>query len=72
MNRNQIADYIMGQFKKKMKMEDRDDLTLEIDFESWDYEDYTCEVIERKDNGKVWTIECYSTGRIRNILELGE
>ena len=66
-----MEEKILEQFKKKMKMEDRNDLAFSVDFENWDYGDYTCEVLERKDNGKVWTIECYSTGRIRKILEVG-
>ncbi len=65
-----MEEKILNQFKKKMQMEDRTDLIFSVDWSNWRYGDYTCEIMERADYGRVWSIECYSTGRIKSILEL--
>ena len=78
MNRNQIADYIMVQFKKKMKMEDRDDLHISLDIEEANSDEYGLGfmfnngaiITESKDNGRVWQVTTYGTGRIKQIYEM--
>lgn len=32
---------------------------------------YTCEVMERQDNGKVWTCECTKSGNVKDAYEVG-
>lgn len=72
-----LEQYILAQFKKKMKMEDRNDLNIQLETEETITEEgfgfrFINEAIitERKDNGKVWTITTYSTGRIKQIYEI--
>lgn len=39
------------------------------DPEDWD-EEHICEVMEKQDNGKVWTIKCTKTGNVKNVWKL--
>ena len=74
----ELEQYILAQFKKKMKMEDRNDLSISLDMEEANSDEYGlgymfnngAVVSESKDNGKVWQVTTYSTGRIRQIYEI--
>lgn len=46
------------------------DLIIAIDPENWE-EEHTCEVMERQDNGKVWTCECTKNGNIKDVYQIG-
>lgn len=32
-----------------------------------DYNTYSCEIMEKQDNGKVWTVECTRTGNVKEV-----
>lgn len=69
---------ILEQFKKKMKMEDRNDLSISLDMEEANSNEYGIGfmfnngaiITEKKDNGRVWQVTTYSTGRIKGIYEM--
>lgn len=61
---------ILEQFKKKMKMEGSNDLIISLDCDDFGNFENECEIIESKDNGRVWQVTTYSTGRIRQIYEM--
>lgn len=68
-----LKDKILEQFKKKMKKEVEElELIVALTEDCWpDFEGtYSCEVMETKDNGKVWECDCTKSGNIKNIWEL--
>lgn len=61
---------ILSSFKKKMKKEvDGLELFVSYDPDLWS-EAHEVDIIENKDNGKVWTCFCSKNGRIESILEV--
>ena len=62
---------ILEEFKKKMKMQDRDDLRIHLDTDDWGNYEGECEIYEAADFGKVWNVITTKTGRIKDIWELG-
>jgi len=59
---------ILDQFKKKMRMENRNDLIITLDVDEWG--EFLNEAIIMEPHGKVWNITTYSTGRILSICEV--
>lgn len=58
---------ILEQFKKKMKMEDKD---LIITLDEGEYGEFMNGAVIMEPKGKVWQVTTYSTGRIKGIYEL--
>ena len=69
MNNREIEKYILEQFVKKVNI-DIDKIRIELDTDDWGNYENEAVIIERKDNGKVWNVVTYSTGRIRCITEI--
>ena len=68
-----LEDKILEAFKKKMKKEVEGlELMVALTEDCWpDFDGaYLCEVMETKDNGRVWTLECTKKGNIKDIDEL--
>lgn len=61
---------ILEQFKKKMKMEERNDLIISLDCDDFGNYLNTCEVMEKQTNGKVWDVITTRSGNIKSIYEL--
>ena len=58
---------ILESFKKRMgKKVQGLDLLVSLNGDCGDW-DNTCEIMETKDNGKVWLVECTKTGNIKSI-----
>lgn len=70
----ELENRILKSFKKYMGKEVEDlDLIVCISPDCWpeDIDNiYTCEVMERKDNGKVWTCECTKNGKVKETIQL--
>lgn len=59
---------IIEQFKKKMKLDGDFTLILDIDeYGNWEQEGT---IMEKGDNGKVWAVTFYKTGKIKSIVEV--
>jgi len=69
----ELEERILKNFTKKMKKE-VEGLELYVAFseDCWpDYEgNYLVEVMEKQDNGRVWTCECTRSGNIKYCYEL--
>lgn len=68
-----IEEKVLENFKRKMKEKVKDlDLIAVFNEDAWPDEDgnYFIEVLERKDNGRVWTLECTRSGNIKEVYEL--
>ena len=68
-----LEEKILKSFKKYMKEEVEGlDLIVSTTPDCWpDFEGaYTCEVMEKQDNGKVWTCECTKSGNIKATYKL--
>ena len=68
-----IEQVILENFKKKMKEEVKDlNLLVSLSEDTFpdDYGIYSCEVMESKDNGKVWNVICTRNGKIKDIILL--
>ena len=69
-----LEEKILASFKKKLGKEAKGlDLFVAISPDCWsDWENtYTCEVMEKQDNGKVWSLECTKSGNIKDYYQLG-
>ena len=61
---------ILKSFINKMNEEANElELIVSIDPETWE-EEHICEVLETKDNGKVWELKCTRSGNVKEIYEL--
>ena len=68
-----LEEKILVAFNKYMGEEVKGlDLIISICPDCWpDYEGtYSCEVMEKQDNGKVWNVECTKFGKIKDCIEL--
>lgn len=68
-----IEEKILFNFKKKMKDEVKDlDLFVALAEDTFPDEDgvYSCQVMERQDNGKVWDVICTKSGNIKDVYQL--
>lgn len=70
-----LEEKILKSFIKYMGKE-VEGLELEVALspDCWpeDYDNlYTCEVMEKQDNGKVWTCECTKSGKVKDAYEVG-
>lgn len=69
-----MEEKILKSFTKKMGKEVEGlDLMVVISPDCWpeDLDNiYTCEVMEKQDNGRVWTCECTKNGNIKEIYEI--
>lgn len=62
---------ILESFNKKMGKEVQGlELLVALNTDEYDNWDKTCEVMETKDNGKVWFVECTKTGNVKSIYQL--
>lgn len=62
---------ILNNFIKKMGKQVQElDLFVALNTDEYDNWDKTCEVMETKDNGKVWFVECTKTGNIKSAYQL--
>ena len=71
----ELEEKILKSFIKYEGNEVKDlDLIVFIDEDYWPDPDniynYCCEVMERKDNGRVWTCVCTKSGKIKETYEL--
>ena len=71
----ELENTILKSFKKYMGKEVNDlDLIVYIEEDYWPDPDsiynYCCEVMESKDNGRVWTCTCTKNGRVKDACEL--
>lgn len=69
----ELEQKILKLFIKYMEKEVEGlDLFVALTEDCWpDFEGtYSCEVMERQDNGKVWTCECTKSGKIKEVIEL--
>lgn len=63
-----MKEQILEQFKKKMKLDGEFTLILDTDeYGNWEQEGT---IMEKGDNGRVWAITCYKTGKIKSIVEV--
>lgn len=62
---------ILDEFKKKMKMQDRTDLKIQLDTDDWGNYENECEIYEAANNGRVWNVTTTRTGKIKSIYEVG-
>ena len=69
MNNREIEKYILEQFIKRTGITN---VSVHLDTDDWGNYENEAEIVERKDNGKVWNVITYSTGRIRQLVEMGE
>lgn len=72
---SELESKILKSFTKKLGKEVEGlDLIVFIDEDYWPDPDniynYCCEVMESKDNGKVWTCVCTKSGNIKEYYEL--
>lgn len=68
-----LEEKILEGFKKKLKEEIKDlDLFVSVSEDNWpdDYKVYSCEVMERKANGKAWDVTCTKNGNVKDIILL--
>lgn len=68
-----LEEKILKSFQKLLGKEVEDlDLFVALVEDCWpDYDGvYSCEVMETKDNGKVWELTCTKSGRIKDYIEL--
>ena len=59
---------ILRSFKKTVK--EARNLNLIVSLPDDFYEDYECEVMEKKDNGKVWAVKCSKVGTVKAVMLL--
>lgn len=69
-NMKNLEKKILEQFKKEMKMEDRNDLIISVDYDYYGNFLNECEIMESHDYGKVWQVTTDSTGRIKGIYDM--
>jgi hypothetical protein len=68
-----LEEKILKSFKKYMGKEVEGlDLIVTLSEDNWpDFEGtYACEVMERQDNGRVWSCECTRNGNVKDTYEL--
>ena len=66
----ELESRVLKSFKKyEGKEVEKLDLIVLIDPENWE-EERTCEVMEKRDNGRVWTCYCTRNGKIKETYEL--
>lgn len=68
-----LEEKILKSFKKYMGKEVEGlDLIVALTEDCWpDFEGtYSCEVMEKQDNGKVWTCECTKSGNVKETYSL--
>ncbi len=64
-----LEEKILKSFKEKMGDEVQNlDLIVSLNYSDGNCND--CEIIEKKDNGKVWFVEYDETGEIEDTLEI--
>lgn len=70
---NELEKKILESFKKYEGKEVEDlDLFVAVIEDCWPDDEgvYSCEVMERQDNGRVWTCECTKNGKVKETYEL--
>lgn len=73
MKMNNLEEKILKSFRKfEGKEVENLDLIVSLISDCWpDFENnYTCEVMEKQENGKVWTCECTKNGNIKDTYML--
>ena len=68
-----LEEKILASFKKKLGKEVKGlDIMVAFNYDCWPDDEgyYLVEVMERQDNGKVWTCECTKSGNIKDYYEL--
>ena len=68
-----LEEKILANFIKYMGKDVQGlDLFVALIDDCWpDYQGtYSCEVMESKDNGRVWELTCTKSGRIKDCIEL--
>lgn len=66
----ELEQKILNSFIKYMGKEVEGlDLFVALDPENWG-EEHTCEVMEKQDNGKVWTCTCTRNGNVKDTIEI--
>lgn len=68
MNNREIEKYILEQFIKRTGISN---VSVHLDTDDWGNYENEAEILERKDYGRVWNVITYSTGRIRQLVEMG-
>ena len=68
-----IEQVILANFKKYMKSQVQDlDLIISLSEDTFPDDNgiYSCEIMEAKDNGKVWNVTCTKSGKIKEAILL--
>lgn len=71
---NDLEKKILNSFKKNMGKEVESlDLFVAFNDDTWPDDEgyYLVEVMERQDNGKVWTCQCTKNGIVKDVYEVG-
>lgn len=65
-----LEEKILKSFKTKRKEFNSLDLIIALDLDLWEEERY-CEIMEEKENGKVWEVKTTKTGNVIDFFEIG-